>query len=207
MMPESPPLRLPALRLATLLLLGAVLVTACAPAPDDVHWGMEECAQCQMVIGDERFAAQVVDQRGKTYKFDAIECMAAFVDGGALAAGDIHSLWVADGRDSWVDVEEAAFLYSENTRSPMGGGYTAHADGDAARRLQAEVGGELMTWQQVRDRVALTGHDHGAHHVPVGHDDHGGRTPAGGKGPVGGHGPAGGHDEHGSGEADAAEAY
>jgi copper chaperone NosL len=152
-----PALRLTALRLPTLLLLAVALVTGCAPKPDAVHWGLEECAQCQMVISDERFAAQVVDQRGKTYKFDAIECMAAFVDGGALAAGDIHSLWIADGRDSWVAVEDAAFLYSENTRSPMGGGYTAHADGDAARRLQAEVGGELMTWQQVRDRASSMG--------------------------------------------------
>jgi copper chaperone NosL len=185
-MPEFPALRLPALRLSTLLLLGAVLITACAAAPDDVHWGMEECAQCQMVISDERFAGQVVDRRGKTYKFDAIECMAAFVDSGALAAADIHSLWIADGRDSWVAVEEAAFLHSENTRSPMGGGYTAHADGDAARRLQAEVGGELLTWQQVRDRVALTGHDHGADHPVGGHDKHGD------------HGPAGGHDDHGA---------
>jgi copper chaperone NosL len=186
MMPKSPALRLPALRLATLLLLSAVLVTACAPAPDDVHWGMEECAQCQMVVSDERFAAQAVDRRGKTYKFDAIECMAAFVDSGALAAGDIHSLWIADGRDSWVAVEDAAFLHSENTRSPMGGGYTAHADGDAARRLQAEVGGELLTWQQVRDRVALSGHDHGADHTGGSHGEHGV------------HGPAGGHDDHGA---------
>jgi copper chaperone NosL len=183
---RSRALRLHAVRLPALLPLVALLVTACAPQPDAALWGMEECAQCQMVISDERFAAQVVDRRGKTYKFDAIECMAAFVDGGALAAGDIHSLWIADGRDAWVAVEEAAFLYSANTRSPMGGGYTAHADGDAARRLQAEVGGELMTWQQVRDRVALTGHDHGAHHTVGGHDEHGA------------HGPAGGHDDHGT---------
>jgi copper chaperone NosL len=203
---EFPALRLPALRLTglrlpILLLLGVALVTGCAPKPDAVHWGLEECAQCQMVISDERFAGQLVDRRGKTYKFDAIECMAAFVDGGALAAGEIHSLWIADGRDSWVAVEDAAFLYSENTRSPMGGGYTAHADGDAARRLQAEVGGELMTWQQVRDRVALTGHEHGAQDMPAGHDDHGGHVPAGSNG------PAGGHDAHGTREAGAAEAY
>jgi copper chaperone NosL len=158
-LPRRP--RLP--RLALLLLLPALLVSACAPGPDALHWGMEECAHCQMVIGDERFAAQAVDRRGKTYKFDAIECMAAFVDGGAVAAADIHSLWIADGPDSWTRVEDAAFLHSENMRSPMGGGYTAHATTEAARRLQAEVGGELLTWQDVRSRVARTGHVHGAH--------------------------------------------
>jgi hypothetical protein len=66
--------------------------------------------------------------------------MAAFVNGGArrLAISTPSGSRTA-GR--WVAVEEATFVHSEDIRSPMGGGYTAHADSDAARQLQAEVGG------------------------------------------------------------------
>jgi copper chaperone NosL len=157
-----------------LLLVAALLLAACAAGPQAVHWGVEECAHCQMVISDERFAAQVVDRRGNTYKFDAIECMADFVNGDRLAAADLHSAWIAHGRDGWVNVTDAAFLHSDNTRSPMGGGYTAHADVAAARALQAEVGGRLLTWDELVARVAQTGHDHAGHertgHVHAGHD-------------------------------------
>jgi copper chaperone NosL len=132
-----------------LLAAAALLATACAPKPEAVHWGVEECTQCQMAIGDERYAAQVVDRRGKAHKFDAVECMTAYLNSGSLAADDIHSIWVADGRDGWVRVEDAHFVHSEQIRSPMGGGLTAHATAGAAVELQAIVGGEVLDWPAV----------------------------------------------------------
>jgi copper chaperone NosL len=154
------------------LVVPALLLGACAGGPQPVHWGVEECAHCQMVISDDRFAGQVVDRRGNTYKFDAIECMAAFLNGRAVAAEDVAGAWVADGPDAWVPSESATFVHSADIRSPMGGGYTAHADSDAARQLHAEVGGILLTWRDVLERVERDGHaDHGGHdaaHGPAG---------------------------------------
>jgi copper chaperone NosL len=143
-------------------LVAALFLAACSAAPEAVHWGVEECAQCQMVISDDRYAAQVVDQRGKTYKFDAIECMTAFLNSDRLAAADIHSVWVADGRDAWVRAEDAHFVHSESIRSPMGGGLTAHATADAARQLHAEVGGEILVWAAVLE-LSPTPHAHSSH--------------------------------------------
>jgi copper chaperone NosL len=150
-------------RRAGIAVLSGVVLAACAAGPDAVHWGVEECARCQMVISDERFAGQVVDRRGNTYKFDAIECMAAFLNDAQVADADIHSVWVADGTDGWAAAAEATFVHSPDIRSPMGGGFTAHADAGMARQLQAEVGGELLTWRDVLARVADTGHDHASH--------------------------------------------
>jgi copper chaperone NosL len=154
-------------RLAPALALLALLLSACAKGPDLVHWGVEECSHCQMMITDERFAGQVVDRRGKTYKFDALECMADWVNRGVVAVADFHSVWVSDGPDGWTRVEDASFLHSGEIRSPMGGGYIAFSDAGTAQRMQAEVGGRLMTWREVLDRVAANGHDHG--HEP-GHE-------------------------------------
>jgi copper chaperone NosL len=142
--------------------VAALFLSACAAAPEAVHWGVEECAQCQMVISDDRYAAQVVDQRGKTYKFDAIECMTAFLNSDSLAAADIHSVWVADGREAWVRAEDAHFVHSETIRSPMGAGLTAHATADAARQLHAEVGGEILAWAAVL-QLSPVPHAHGTH--------------------------------------------
>lgn len=151
-------------RRAGITALSGVVLAACAAGPDPVHWGVEECARCQMVISDERFAGQVVDRRGNTHKFDAIECMAAFVNDGQIADADIHSVWIADGRDGWAAAGDATFVHSPDIRSPMGGGFTAHADAAAARQLQADVGGELLTWRDVLARVAASGHGHAGQH-------------------------------------------
>jgi copper chaperone NosL len=149
--------------LAPLALLLALVLGGCAKGPDVVHWGVEECAHCQMMISDERFAGQVVDRRGKTYKFDALECMADWVNRGGIAAADIHSVWVANGPDAWTPVEDASFLHSDGIRSPMGGGYIAFADAAAAVELQAELGGQFLTWTDVLARVAANGHVHGSY--------------------------------------------
>jgi copper chaperone NosL len=154
------------------LALALPLLGACAAGPQPAHWGVEECSHCRMVIGDERFAGQVVDRRGKTYKFDALECMAAWLNDGAGAEADLHSTWIASGRDGWIRVDGATFLHSERLRSPMGGGYTGYATADEAQRLQAEVGGELLTWEQLRLRAAESGAHAGHDHV--GDGDHAG---------------------------------
>lgn len=150
------------------LLLLALLLAACSAGPGAVHWGVEECAHCQMMIADERYAAQVVDRRGRTFKFDAIECMTSFLRAGELAQADVHSVWVADGRERWITVEDAHFVHSERIRSPMGGGLAAYADEAAARRVLAETGGALLAWADVL-RLELPAHDHGSH---AAHDSH-----------------------------------
>jgi copper chaperone NosL len=150
----------PAMLRAGVLSALVLLLASCAKGPEAVHWGVEECAHCQMSIGDERYAGQVVDRRGMTYKFDALECMAAFMAGGELPAAGVHSVWVADGRDGWTPAAEASFLHSDGIRSPMGGGYAAYATVEAARAMHAEVGGELLRWQDVLERVTAAGHEH-----------------------------------------------
>jgi copper chaperone NosL len=144
----------------TWLVTTAALLLACAPGPADIHWGVQECAQCQMVIADERFAGQVVDRRGNTYGFDAIECMAAFINEARVTEGDVHSVWVADGRSAWVPVEAVTFVHSDGIRSPMGGGYAARTDRATAAALQAEAGGSLLSWADLLERVAASDHGH-----------------------------------------------
>lgn len=162
----------------------ALVLAACAAGPQAVHWGVEECAHCRMVIGDERFAGQVVDRRGKTYKFDALECMAGWLDEAPVAAADIHSVWISSGRDGWIRAEDATFLHSDGLRSPMGGGYSGHASAAAAHDLQRQVGGEVLSWDQLRRHAA--DHGYGMHD---GHHAGGGAT----------HGAGQAHHDHGAG--------
>jgi copper chaperone NosL len=149
-----------------LALLVALLVTGCAVEPQPIHLGSEECSHCRMVISEQRFAAQALTTKGRAFSFDAIECMAEWLRAGeAVPVADLHSLWVSDfaGGETWLRADDAVFLRSQQTRSPMGMGLSAHASAEAARRYQAELGGELLSWDEVLEAVARQD-GHGHHH-------------------------------------------
>lgn len=152
-------------RRTTLVLAAALFLAACVSGPQEVHWGEDVCAHCQMVISDDRYAAQVVDSRGKAWKFDAIECMVAFLDDDA-AGPDGYEAWVADGRTGWVAVETAHFVHSDRIRSPMGGGLTAFSDRATAEENARELDGTVLQWSEVMARGEDGDHD--SH----GHGDH-----------------------------------
>src|SRR5690606_12451098 len=55
-----------------------LLFTACKPEAQAIDYGFDSCTHCKMTIADNRYGAELVTQKGKVYKFDAIECLAAF---------------------------------------------------------------------------------------------------------------------------------
>jgi copper chaperone NosL len=140
----------------------AFLAAACSSGPRAIQLGDEECAHCRMVIGDEHYAAQLTTERGRSYAFDDVACMAAFI---AAADSDTYrGQWVADfdNPGEWLPVEDAVFLKSPSLRTPMGGGASAHRSEEAARALLAEAGGATMNWNALlaSTRTADThGHD------------------------------------------------
>jgi len=157
---------------SVLLLAALLLLAACADGPRQVQVGAEECAHCRMLVSENRFASQLVTDRGRQYVFDSIECMAEFLDEGAEVSEErVGSLWVTDFTrpGEWLEAGQAHFLRSDELRSPMGMGLSAFADEAAAREHQAEHGGEILAWTEVRSLVAEVdvvngqGHRHGGH--------------------------------------------
>jgi copper chaperone NosL len=152
-----------------LILVMPLLAGGCGDGPRAIQVGAEECAHCRMLVSENRFAAQLVTDRGRSYVFDSIECMAEFLDDGVEVPEDrVGSLWVTDFSEPghWLDAGEAHFLRSEELRSPMGLNLSAHAAEAGAREHQEAFGGEVLRWTEVRDLVARTpvrgggGHSH-----------------------------------------------
>jgi copper chaperone NosL len=159
-----------------LLLLTALLLGGCGDGPRAIQFGAEECAHCRMLVSENRFASQLVTDRGRSYVFDSIECMAEFLDEAAELPEDrVRSLWVTDFAEpgSWVAAEDARFLRSESLRSPMGLNLSAHADMEAAREHQEDFGGEILSWAQVRALVADTPVRGGGGHAATAGGHHG----------------------------------
>lgn len=140
------------LPLSGFLLMCMLAMTACNPQPQAIDYGKEECAHCKMAISDKRFSAQLLTVKSKAYKFDAIECMAAFVGDNKVGASDIHSLWVADysGSSEFLPAKKSFYLRSENIQSPMGLNIAAFPSEKVYKQHQKQYGGDLYYWDSVR---------------------------------------------------------
>jgi nitrous oxidase accessory protein len=150
-----------------LAVIGLCLAFACEAGPPSIVMGRDRCGFCLMGIAEERFAAALVTNTGKTYTFDSVECLAAFVefnDEGAAA----KSLWVTDYESPprRLEAEHAFFLESEALHSPMGLGLAAFASAEARDARSAGVG-RALDWSGVRQAVRArwpSGSPHGTSH-------------------------------------------
>lgn len=154
------------IRLILPLLFAGILLNACEPAPQPVHIGSDNCDYCRMMITDIEFASQVLNQQGRAFKFDSVECMAAF-DQTKTDGMEVHSLWVPNflQPDEWLPAGEATYLHSETLRSPMGLFLSAYASRQEAQNMQEEYGGQLLTYEGVRQLVQREWLQQGGHHM------------------------------------------
>jgi copper chaperone NosL len=136
-------------------LLSVLWLGSCAVEPQAIRVGEDECSHCRMRISDPHFAAQLLTVQGRSYKFDSIECLAAFEIEENVPAERVHSLLVQDLDDPerWLPAKEAHFLRSEQLRSPMGLHLSAYGSAEAAAARRDELGGELLAWEEVEALV------------------------------------------------------
>lgn len=133
------------------LLLVLVLLAGCSAEPKPIPYGQANCTHCNMTVADNKFGAELVNDKGKAYFFDAVECLAAYVVEHPELGGKTAHLLVTDYArpNELIDVHSAHFLQSKELPSPMGMFLSAVADKSAADQMQQEYGGRQLDWNQV----------------------------------------------------------
>lgn len=133
-----------------------LLLSGCAPQPQPIDFGNDQCHYCKMTIADHRYGAEVVTKKGKVTKYDAVECMVSsifkdkFVD-----TSEVHSFLVIDFSEpgKLVDAKQSLYLQSSDLPSPMGMFLTAVADRKKMGELSALHKGEVLKWDEIIPRV------------------------------------------------------
>ena len=101
-----------------------VFLIACHSVPDaprPIAYDHEPCTHCHMLIGDPRYAAQLVTDDGDVLDFDDPGCALTYL---VEHHPSVHRLWFRDSRgDRWLSAEETAFVPGATT--PMGYGLAA----------------------------------------------------------------------------------
>lgn len=140
------------LRLFVLLSVIA-LVQSCSTDPVPIEYGKDQCVFCDMNIVDKAHSAQHVSDKGKQYKYDAVECLIRYVVRNDVQ--DIEHILVANYANpgEMIDANNALYIISENIKSPMGANLSAVGSESSAEQIIKENGGEIFTWPAIKNEI------------------------------------------------------
>ena len=125
---------------------------ACEIKPVKINYGKDGCHFCSMTIVDNQHAAQIINNKGKAFKYDAIECM--LNDLKKRPSSEIGMILISDYNKpgELVLAEEATYLISPAIPSPMGAFLTAGRDEANIRKLGVDQGGDVYSWVTIREK-------------------------------------------------------
>lgn len=132
-----------------ILLLSTCLLGACSKKPQPITYGRDGCDFCRMTIVDKGHAAQLVTQKGKNYKFDAIECLVHYL--ADKEQSNYSHILVASLNEPGILLPhtEAVFIISNKIPSPMGAFLSAVRVGEDADDIIAKSGGSMYNWEEL----------------------------------------------------------
>lgn len=131
-----------------------LLTVSCKVEPQKIEFGKDQCSFCVMNIVDKTHAAQYVTKKGKQFKFDAIECM--MNDLSDKNEDDLAFVLVSNYANpgEMIPAQTASYIITPAIKSPMGANLSALSTLEKAEELQQKHGGDLFTWESLKQRLS-----------------------------------------------------
>lgn len=92
---------------------------SCSIEPEPINFGNDHCAFCKMAIADPKYGAELVTDKGRIYKFDAIECMIPYMNEHSNTKFSYIMAIAYDKPKTLKNVESLYFVKNEHFNSPM----------------------------------------------------------------------------------------
>lgn len=140
--------------------LSLLLASCSVNEPQPIKLNSDNCDFCRMTISDGKFAAEVITQKGRAYKFDDFSCMSEYIAG--QVAGSIKSYYINDylKDNELIDATTAWYVYDGEFRSPMGGNTAAFSSEVKAHEYADKFNVSVENWNEVRKHEYHEGHRH-----------------------------------------------
>ncbi|MBP8824581.1 MAG: nitrous oxide reductase accessory protein NosL [Flavobacteriales bacterium] len=135
----------------------ALLASSCSKGQPEINYGNDECAHCRMNVVDAKFGAAVQTVKGRTYVFDAPECLVPFTGlKGHLVAAEVAGWYVSDFAHpgTLIDATKAFYLHAPTLKSPMRGNVAAFATDADRKEAKKHFPGEEVDWGAVQKMFA-----------------------------------------------------
>ena len=136
-----------------LSLITLLFISSCSVEPAPIQYGDDHCSFCDMTVVDKTHAAEYTTKKGKSYVFDAIECMVNQLNK-KHNEDKMAFILVADYSHpgTLIDAKTATFLISPEIKSPMGANLSAFPNENTAKEYQTKYSGDLYNWEQLKDK-------------------------------------------------------
>lgn len=105
-----------------------------APGPVPLDPAIDVCAKCGMSVKDSGYAAELIADNGKVYKFDDLGCLLAYQKNNPGVAAAARYVQDA-GSHAWVALEQAFYVLSKDVDTPMGYGIRAFSQKADAQKF------------------------------------------------------------------------
>ena len=131
----------------TFILLNA----GCQDGPRKISYGEDHCHYCKMTIVDPKFSAQAITDKGKVYRYDAIECLVNQVN----EESEMEEMYVAHFSEpgKWLKADSALYVISRDIPSPMGAFLSAYRDRAEAQEVLEGREAEFFQWEGLKNRI------------------------------------------------------
>ncbi|PIQ21404.1 MAG: hypothetical protein COW65_09315 [Cytophagales bacterium CG18_big_fil_WC_8_21_14_2_50_42_9] len=126
-----------------------LLLFSCKAEPQPIAYGSDNCEHCRMTISDQRYGAELVTKKGKAYKFDSAECLAAYVSEQPDIEAEMLLVTDFSRPGELTNAQAAIFLQSDNQPSPMGLNISAFASPTEVAQADPGKMGKLLRWVDV----------------------------------------------------------
>ncbi len=139
-------------KLFLILFIILFTLTSCAIEQSPIDYGKDACYFCKMNIVDRQHAAEIVTDKGKPYKYDAIECMMQDIKERENEF-EVALYLITDYSEpgKLIDAVKATYLISEKLPSPMGANLTGFAKKEDAIKTQTEKDGNIYSWNELKE--------------------------------------------------------
>ncbi len=137
-----------------ILFISSFILLSCKVEPKPINYGDDHCHFCDMTVVDKTHAAEVTTKKGKSYVYDAIECMVNDLNQ-KNNEDKMAFILVADydNPGELIDAKNATFLISKKIKSPMGAYLSAFPSKEVAEKYQTDNGGEIFSWSELKLKI------------------------------------------------------
>jgi copper chaperone NosL len=129
-----------------ILILFIVGLSACQRSPEPIVFGTDQCAFCRMTISDPKYGAELVTEKGRVYKYDAMECMVKYLDDNEVHTGLLLGI-AYDEPKKLFPVDSLTFEISKKYRSPMGANLAAFKDATKTKKP--------LKWGEINEKLTV----------------------------------------------------
>ncbi len=107
---------------------------------------------------DDKFAAEIINAKGKIYKFDAIECMTDFIhENQEINVPEASFLAMNMAQPgNFIDAKKAYFLKDKAFKSPMAGNLVAFELKQLAENNRQNPDWEIFSWDELLENQQIS---------------------------------------------------